>query len=181
MKRFTRVAVVATAGLGLLLGATPAHAHPHHGLTAFTGSANTDATFAPTFGPAVADGTWALVALGVGASSSDGVGNASISASGRYHVGIVNAFGHGAYCGLSGGSDGTGTVTFGATTVNLLDVGWSQSAGSVIVFTGDTRGPDSTGEVTGGLAGVVVAQGGAPCVGAGATSFTVVGAAVATW
>ena len=146
---------------------------------AFTGSATTPATFAPGFGAGV-NGSWTFTGAGSGVSTTDGVGFASVAVSGQYHTGIVNVFGHGAFCGASGGSDGTGNVVFGATAVNLRDVGWAQSAGSVIVLTGDTFDP-STSTVIGSLAGVVVAQGGAPCVSTGATNFTIVGSGALTY
>src|SRR5688500_10466859 len=181
MNPIAKVAAVSTAALGLLIGGTPAHAYTNAAALVFAASALASRrVWAPGFGPP-ANGYYPFSGSGNGVSTTDGVGFANIALSGQYHTGIVNVFGHGAFCGLSGGSDGTGNVVFGGTVVDLVDVGWSQSAASAIVLTGDTLGPDSTGEKTGGLAGVAIVQGGVPCYTIGATIFTVLGAAVATW
>jgi hypothetical protein len=184
MKRIAKVAAVGAAGLGLILGATPAHATT--GALVFTGTATTSALSTPGTGGAVANGTWTFTGAGVGATSAGVVDDAAgAAASGSLHVGIVNQLGGGAFCGASGGSDGTGTVKVGAT-VSIRDVGWIQSAATVIVFSGDTV--NASGNVSGGLAGVVSAippvpgvVGAGSCLSGTATGFTIVGAGVATF
>jgi len=186
MKRIATVAVVGAAGLGLVLGATPAQAGTSlHGLVAFVGTATTtpNPPFPPTQGT---NGTWSLTNTtgsdtGVGANSQGDAGIAAISVSGDLHAGIVNVFGPGPNTGLSGGSDGEGTITIAGRTVCVTDVGWPQSAATLIVFFGDTLVRNEATDTcdparAGGITGVVSAL---PVPGGG--TFTVVGGAAFTY
>ena len=186
MKRIAKVAAVGAAGLGLILGAMPAEAASHAALIAFVGTAKTVPN--PPFPPATGtNGTWSLTNntgtdTGVGVNTQGAAGIAEIEVAGLLHVGIVNVFGAGPNTGLSGGSDGVGFIRIaGGPKLNVEDVGWPQSAATVIAFLGDTTwdhdATTTTAEVKGGgLAGVVSAL---PVPGGG--TFTVIGAGVATY
>src|SRR5262245_30537874 len=143
MKRIAKAAAVATAGLGLLAGATPAHAAP--GAVAFIGSATTSALGYPVLSAGVSNGTWTFsfpggpaggAAVGV---STTGPGTASGSVSGQLGAGAVQTatglFADGAYCGLSGGKNGSGTITvdgvLGSVNTGVTGVGWAQSVASL--------------------------------------------------
>lgn len=115
--------------------------------------------------------------------------------------------GYGAWCGYSGGNDGAGAIAFaplaGATlsppaaglgvgaaaTVNVTEVGWVQSAGTVIPFNGLVIGgtnPAYHGTIHGLVSAIPpnsVTGGAGSCVLAGpsATGFTIVGLAAAIW
>jgi len=195
MKRIAKVAAVATAGLGLIVGAAPAQAiacgtasQCHAGVVAFVGTATTtpNPPFPPTQGT---NGTWSLTNntgsdTGVGVNTEGAAGIATVSVSGDLHVGIVNVFGPGPNTGLSGGSDGEGFIKIGTSPdLCVEDVGWPQSAATVIVFSGDTLVRDATVACPlntkgkgGGLAGVVSAL---PVPGGG--TFTVIGVGGATY
>lgn len=209
MKRITKVAAVSAAALGLVAGATPAEADfaAHAGAVVFIGSAQVNPGLStPGLPVAISpdeegrDGTWSLSNagglpnLGLGAATTGHVGAATINATGALHVGLVNVFGPGAFCGLSGGSDGTGSIGIDGSSVNIRDVGWFQSAATVIAFTGDTTfvdGHDPNNPVTrvgGALVGVVSAippiegvVGTGACSDGTATQFTVVGAGASTF
>ena len=189
MKRIVKVAAVSAAALGLVAGATPDDSAA--GAVAFIGTAGVNPGLSAPPGPGQ-NGTWSLSNVGplpnagVGVSTTGDAGAATITANGSLHVGIVNVFGPGALCGLSGGSNGSGSITIGASTVNIDDVGWAQSAATVIAFSGDTV--DGAGSVVGGLAGVVSAVppipgviGAGSCAAGTATQFTVIGAGAATF
>lgn len=78
-----------------------------------------------------------------------------------------NAAGVGASCGMSSGSDGTGSFAGHSTT----DTGWITSAGGTIAATGTYSGHGS-----GSYVAIVQAYGGAlECANAAANNFTVVG------
>ena len=184
MKHIAKVAAVGAAGLGLVLGATPANAAV--GAVAFVGSATVSPGLsAPVLG-APQSGSWslsnvgALPNVGVGVTTNGDAGFATISASGSLGGGLVAPFGNGALCGLSGGSGGSGTITIDASSVSLSGVGWRQSAGTIIVFEGTTPGGPLVGAVSAipPIPGVV---GAGSCAAGTATQFTVVGAGVAVF
>lgn len=113
--------------------------------------------------------------------------------------------GYGPWCGYSSGNDGAGTVAFiplagvtfqppaaglgvGAAVAAPLDeVGWIQSAATLIQFNGLVDG-GPPGGVHGTIHGVVTALppvpgviGAGGCLAGNATVFTIVGGAVAIW
>lgn len=111
----------------------------------------------PVVGPA-RTGYWALNTDTT--SVLNGAG--SLSACGQ--LGPVEVVNVGAYCGVSRGHSGSGTANGGT----LTNVEWKASAGGTLPVTAELNGQP--------LVAVVQAQGGAPCAGAGATGFDVVGA-----
>lgn len=207
MNRMTRVALVSTAALSLVAGATPTQAYTTGaGVVAFLGTATVAPGLSTPGVPALLgglggpDGTWTLATItAAGAAVAEPplpglptpyVGAATIGATGALHVGLVHVFGPGAFCGLSGGSDGVGAIVIdGSPVVPIRDVGWLQSAATVIVYTGDTTFNDNGAvRVGGALAGVVTAIppipnviGTGSCLAGTATQFTVVGVGEATF
>lgn len=130
--------------------------------------------------------------LGSGTGGT-GVGAVTISASGSLDGGALG----GAWCGASGGTGGTGSASVnglnaeavngtpgGLTatrTASFSGVGWTQSAGSVIVVDEGTATSSVYGtSVTGPVRAVVSAvPTGGSCLAGTATTFTVVGVAAA--
>lgn len=190
MKRIAKVAAVGTAGLGLILGATPAHAHGT-GVVAFVGSATvTPALGAPVIGTPQ-NGGWslsnagALPNIGVGAATTGAAGAAVINVAGSLGAGLVAPFGNGALCGLSGGDAGVGTIEIAGDVVDVHSVGWDQSAATIIVFDGKaTDGDGSEGDLIGAVSAIPPVPGvigAGSCAGGTATQFTVVGAGIANF
>lgn len=141
-----------------------------------------------------------------GGAAGQGVGTATITASGTLTAGTT---GLGAYCGASGGTGGTGSAsitgpnvggtasatsdTTGSTgtstsvepltatrTLSLSGVGWAQSAATVIVATGTATStvyiPNPTGPIVAVVSAIPTTG---SCTDRTATGFTVVGAAAA--
>jgi hypothetical protein len=169
MKRFLKVAGVGAAALGLMLSQTPAQAAPNAAVAAFSGDAVVGAGLQYPVVGAPDNGSWSLTIVdGVGANTELNVGKPGGSVGGgQVHTGLVNVFGQGAYCGASGGSDGKGEITLtdqlgvnpGTDTVDVADVGWVQSAATIIVYTGDTVVDYTAATLTreGALVGAVTA------------------------
>jgi hypothetical protein len=153
---------------------------------AFTGSATTSALSSPIVGAPV-QGTWSFTGTGVGVTTAGPAIDdaASTNAAGSLGGGFLTPFGNGALCGLSGGSGGTGNVKVGFS-LGLADVGWRQSAATIIFFEGlTTSAANGTGSVVGEIDGIVSAIppipgviGAGSCTSGTATSFTIVGAGV---
>ena len=193
MKRIAKVAAVSAAGLGLLIGATPAHA-ANLGAVAFVGNATLNPGLTYPTGPTTSGGSWTLAStVGVGVSTNNGgapvVGTATLNVAGTLKAGAVQEvlasnvaplsyLSSGGYCGLSGGFGGTGAIVLtgipsGGGTVNVTNVGWVQSLASLIVFQGDTAAGRNY------LAGVVTAlPTTGSCASGTATGFTVIGGGV---
>jgi hypothetical protein len=187
--RVARAVLVGAAGLSLVLGSTPAEALP--GLVAFVGSASVlPALSTPVLGGA-ANGTWDFtIGTGIGATANGDVGTATGGAAGTLGEGKVQdavdetipQLGGGAFCGASGGSDGTGSLSVGNTTYTFdasNPIGWLQSAATAIFFT------DANGKIPGAnVIGLVLAlpptpvSGTGSCLAGTATTFTIVGVAV---
>jgi len=143
-----------------------------------------DALRAPNVNPAKytgRGGNWSFQSTDcnkINVTTDSGLVACSINAAGKLApVGGVL----GAACGISNGNSGTGKYTAAnGTNVDLTNVGWITSAGGTLPITGNYSGAGKKAGL-GTLAGVVQAQGGAPCVkspvtgDAGASQFTVIG------
>jgi hypothetical protein len=185
MKRIAKVAAVGAAGLGLLLGSSPAQAGTT-GALAFVGSANLNPGLAyPVLG-AGSGGTWDFtIDTGVGATTGGQVGTATggITTPGTLTAGeVLNAgpFAGGGFCGASGGVNGSGAIAIGSDTLPLNTIGWNQSAASLLVFTnnnGDVAGASIVGAVS--AIPPTPVSGTGSCLSGTATKFTIVGAGVA--
>ena len=120
-------------------------------------------------------GTWTLsIDTGVGVSDvASGFMDGTIAGK----VG-PNVIGIGAFCGVSGGSDGAGTISIGASSTAINGVRWLTSAATVIVFdnaTTKTSGPTMVGVASAIPPAPVVSPN--SCLNGTAKDFTVVGAA----
>lgn len=205
MSKFKKLMVAGVAALGLVgTQATPASA-TSAAVGVFTGVASvgtglsypTSPTCAPSLCASGTGQTWSFSGSGVGAGAKVGTGASaglfSTSVSGGT---LTDGLLGGAWCGASGGKDGSGSAKVTAASPPLVDletsvsnVGWVQSAGSLIVFTGTATevAPGTTSSSTPGLVGVVTAlplpenlgppPSGNSCLNGSAKTFTVVGAA----
>jgi hypothetical protein len=168
------IAVLAVAALSLMALAVPASAHGSDAAV-FTGTAElTPALKIP--GMTTVTGTWKFTAPATwerlapvpGVCASVGhLSDCAIAVQGELGpvAGVV-----GASCGVSNGYNGSGSYgpADGNHSNNVEGVGWVASAGGTI--------PITSGTVNGTpIVGVVQAQGGPGCLGAGATTFNVVG------
>lgn len=150
---------------------------------------------APTIDPILGietDGAPNGFAVQVGTLGTTGI-------AGTLHYGTA---GYGAWCGYSSGHGGVGPLTLTANvanvdpnlpatpnpyTIGLSDVGWEQSAATVIVFTGHVTSSSDSAVTHGTVGGVVSAippnpvLGGGSCLNGDAQTFTVVGVASAAW
>jgi hypothetical protein len=167
------IGVLAVAALSVMPLAVPASAHGADAAV-FIGTAELDPGLKIPDTTTVT-GTWKFsapatwdVAPVPGACASVGhLSDCTISVAGELGpvAGVV-----GASCGVSNGYNGSGSYgpNDGNHLNNVQGVGWVTSAGGTI--------PITSGTVNGTpIVGVVQAQGGAGCVGSGATTFNVVG------
>ena len=181
--RVARAIAVGGAALGLVLGPTPARATP--AALAFVGTATVvPALNHPVLGPG-RSGSWAFaIATGVGVTAGE-VDVAAGALSGSFGEGVLQdvvggPVSGGAYCGASGGSDGSGTITIGSTHIALSNIGWKQSAATLIPLTnanGTILGANFVGLVSAIPPFPVIGVPGS-CLNGTARDFTIVGAAV---
>lgn len=200
MKRIAKVAAVSAAGLGLIIGATPAQAATvDAGALAFVGSASvTPGLGYPVLGASGVGNSWNFsITTGVGhrlkvsaelsccpphveALGAIGAATGGVSGGTLRSGSIVP----GAFCGASGGTGGSGSITIDAAvgtdqTLALNNVGWLQSVGGLILYT------NNDGNVAGAtVIGLVNAIPPLPVLGTGSCSagtaqdFTIVGIGV---
>lgn len=220
MQRITRAAVAGALAIGLVAGVTPAQAYTTYiSNFAFVGTATVAPGLATPLVPALLggqhgrDGTWtftnfgSLPHIGVGVAVANPpvpdtpvpyAGSVWIEASGELHGGLVNVFGPGAFCRLSGGSNGVGRIKIRnfvgpRASSDLRNVGWFQSAATVTAYSGDTTFDDDPGSgvstrVGGALVGVFSALppiagviGAGSCDDGTATQLSIVGVGVASF
>ena len=133
LSRTVRIALVVLVALGLSLApTTPSQAA---GSMSFVGTMQAAPGLGwPAFGSPV-NGAWSLRGDGVGASTGGG-GSGYINLAGDLHA---DNFGTGAFCGVSGASDGTGEVVF-PPHFQVTDFGWlTGGPGGVISGRGNLR------------------------------------------
>jgi hypothetical protein len=195
--RIRKILVAGAAGLGMLAFQAAPTSAATAAVGVFTGSASVGGTglsypTSPSCLPSLcvsgAGSSWSFAGSGVGAgisgtTHSAGTFDTAVSG-GTLTAGASNI---GAYCGASGGKDGSGSATIanlapgGANqSAALSGVGWLQSAATLIVFNGVANG-------SGTVAGLVTAlplptnlgppPSGNSCLNGTAKTFTVVGAA----
>lgn len=192
MKRIAKAAAVGAAGLGLLLGSTPADAATT-GALAFIGTANvTPGLDYPVLGSAETSGSWDFtIGTGVGVTTGGDVGLATggVVTKGALVEGDVQdlvggPIGGGAFCGASGGRNGGGgaddKISIGGSDLPLANVGWRQSVATLIVFT-NNQGNVNGASIIGAVSAIppTPVSGTGSCLSGSATSFTIVGAGVA--
>lgn len=166
--------VLLTTSGSLVITATPASA-TSWGTAVFTGTASAGPLAAPP-GPSSAGEGWAFNGTGHGHGMWNGVPvgpDFAAAVTGVLNNGLLG----GAWCGASGGAGGSGYATIGHATWTLSDVGWVQSAGSVIPYTGTASETGQSGVIFGGVSAIPPnpVTGGGSCVSGTATTFIVVG------
>ena len=188
-RRRRLMAAGSLAGLACLFASlipAPASASSTRATIVFTGSATvTPGIGYPVLGTSGVGNAWTFsITNGVGlALDPPALGAATGAVGGRLRSGKLV---EGAFCGASGGTGGTGGVTItgiqdpvgGTATIALNNVGWLQSAGTVILFT------DNDGKLPALVVGVVsaipanpVTGGTGSCLAGTGQDFTIIGLA----
>ena len=191
MRNFKTWLIAGAAALALVVGFAAPSGAQSAAVGAFVGSASvnpglyypinpTNANCTPTC-PSGSGGTWNFSGSGAGISVNPNGGPTFATAAG----GTLNdgATGLGAFCGASGGSNGTGNVSLsgpiGNVNGSLTNVGWLQSVGSLIIFTGDISVGSESGAIVGVVSALPLNIPAESCLSGTARNFTVVGAAAA--
>lgn len=186
-RRRRLMAAGSLAGLACLFASlipAPASASSTRATIVFTGSASvTPGLGYPVLGASGVGNSWTFsITNGVGlALDPIALGAAAGGVGGTLRSGKLV---EGAFCGASGGTGGTGGVTIDNAvgedvTLGLANIGWLQSAGTVILFT------DNDGKLPALVVGIVSALPPSPVSGTGsclagtAQDFTIIGLATA--